>query len=61
LINDEQRWSQYIRDSLIETTIGKDVLLLNRVEKPALLHQHFCYTQAEVVFRFCDQDSEVLT
>ncbi len=44
LINDEQRWSQYIRDSLIETTIGKDILLLNRVEKPALLRQLFLLT-----------------
>ena len=41
LINDENRWSQYIRDSLIETAISKDILLLNRVEKPALLRQLF--------------------
>jgi len=41
LINDEERWSQYIRDSLIETAISKDILLLNRVEKPALLRQLF--------------------
>ena len=41
LIDDEERWSQYIRDSLIETAISKDILLLNRVEKPALLRQLF--------------------
>ena len=41
LINDEKRWAQYIRDSLIETAISKDILLLNRVEKPALLRQLF--------------------
>lgn len=41
LINDEERWGQYIRDSLIETAISKDILLLNRVEKPALLRQLF--------------------
>jgi predicted AAA+ superfamily ATPase len=41
LINDEERWAQYIRDSLIETAISKDILLLNRVEKPALLRQLF--------------------
>lgn len=41
LIGDEQRWGQYIRDSLIETTLSKDILLLNRVEKPALLRQLF--------------------
>lgn len=41
LIEAEDRWSQYIRDSLIETTLSKDILLLNRVEKPALLRQLF--------------------
>jgi predicted AAA+ superfamily ATPase len=41
LVNDEQRWSQYIRDSLIETTISKDIFLLNRIEKPSLLRQLF--------------------
>lgn len=41
LIKEEERWSQYIRDSLIETAISKDILLLNRVEKPALLRQLF--------------------
>jgi predicted AAA+ superfamily ATPase len=41
LVNDEERWVQYIRDSLIETAISKDILLLNRVEKPALLRQLF--------------------
>jgi len=41
LIDDEKRWVAYIRDSLIETAISKDILLLNRVEKPALLRQLF--------------------
>lgn len=41
LIDDEERWAQYIRDSLIETVISKDILLLNRIEKPALLRQLF--------------------
>jgi len=41
LIDDEERWSQYVKDSLIETAISKDILLLNRVEKPALLRQLF--------------------
>ncbi len=41
LIHEEDRWGQYIRDSLIETAISKDILLLNRVEKPALLRQLF--------------------
>ncbi len=41
LIRDETRWGQYIRDSLIETAISKDILLLTRVEKPALLRRLF--------------------
>ncbi len=41
LIGEPERWGQYIRDSLIETAVSKDILLLNRVEKPALLRQLF--------------------
>lgn len=41
LIDDEQRWKQYIRDALIETTVSKDILMLTRVDKPALLKQLF--------------------
>lgn len=33
--------SRYIRESLIETTISRDVLLLSRVDKPALLRRLF--------------------
>ncbi|OGB63765.1 MAG: AAA family ATPase [Caldithrix sp. RBG_13_44_9] len=41
LIDDSERWQNYIRDSLIETTISRDILLLNRVDKPALLKRLF--------------------
>jgi len=41
LIYDKQRWSNYIMNSLIETTIARDVLLMNRVDKPALLRRLF--------------------
>ena len=41
LIAEEDRWARYIRDSLIETVFSKDILLMNRVEKPALLRQLF--------------------
>ncbi|MBI5047389.1 MAG: ATP-binding protein [Deltaproteobacteria bacterium] len=41
LINDEARWSRYIIDSLIETTISRDILLMTRVDKPALLRRLF--------------------
>lgn len=33
------RWGKYVRDSIIETVIGKDVLLMSPVQKPALLRQ----------------------
>jgi hypothetical protein len=35
------RWSRYVIDSLIETSIARDVLLLTRVDKPALLRRLF--------------------
>lgn len=41
LINDEERWKSYVKDSLIETSISKDILMLTRVDKPALLKQLF--------------------
>ena len=41
LIKDEQRWKDYIRNSLIETTISKDILMLYQVNKPALLKRLF--------------------
>lgn len=33
------RWARYILDSLVETTISRDILLLTRVDKPALLRR----------------------
>ena len=41
LIKQPVRWARYIRDSLIETTISRDVLLLTRVDRPALLRRLF--------------------
>lgn len=41
LINDPPRWRRYILDSLVETSISRDVLLLTRVDKPALLRLVF--------------------
>ena len=41
LIKDEKRWKQYVRDSLIEPAITKDVLLMSNITKPALLRQLF--------------------
>lgn len=41
LVESPDRWRRYVLDSLIETTIGRDVLLLTRVDKPALLRRLF--------------------
>ena len=41
LIEDQERWRQYIIDSLIETTVSRDVLLMRRVDKPVLLRRLF--------------------
>ena len=41
LIHDENRWRRYITDSLLETTISRDILLLARIDKPALLRRLF--------------------
>ncbi len=41
LINDVERWMDYINNSLIETTISRDILLLTQVDKPALLRRLF--------------------
>jgi uncharacterized protein len=41
LMRDDRRWARYILDSLIETTIARDVLLLSRVDKPAMLRRLF--------------------
>lgn len=41
LIDDEERWRRYILDSLVETTVSRDILLQTRVDKPALLRSLF--------------------
>ena len=41
LVGDRERWARYILDSLVETTISRDILLLTRVDKPVLLRQLF--------------------
>ena len=41
LVGEPARWARYVADSLIETSIARDVLLLSRVDKPALLRRLF--------------------
>jgi predicted AAA+ superfamily ATPase len=41
LAEEPERWRRYITDSLIETSISRDVLLMTRIDKPALLRRLF--------------------
>lgn len=41
LIDDYDRWSQYIESAIVDATINKDILQNNIVSKPALLRQSF--------------------
>jgi uncharacterized protein len=41
LIEDPDRWKSYMRDSIIESTIKKDVLQMAKVEKPMLMDNLF--------------------
>jgi len=41
LADDPERWRRYVLDSLVEPTISRDVLLMSRVDKPALLRRLF--------------------
>jgi predicted AAA+ superfamily ATPase len=53
LIGDEPRWRRYIIDSLIETTLSRDILLMTRVDKPALLRRMFNLA--------CDYSGQILS
>ena len=41
LIGEEQRWKAYVQQSLIETSISKDILMLTRIDKPSLMKRLF--------------------
>lgn len=41
LINEEIRWKDYVRDALIESSISRDILMMTRVDKPALMKRLF--------------------
>ena len=52
LYKDPDRWRQMIRMSIVENTISKDVLELNRVDKPALMRRLFdigCAYSSQIV------------
>ncbi|MBF0328729.1 MAG: ATP-binding protein [Nitrospirae bacterium] len=39
--NNETQWKQYLRDSLIETVLARDVLQMQKITKPTLLRHLF--------------------
>lgn len=41
LINDEERWANYVNGAIIDATINKDILMDSPISKPALLRQTF--------------------
>ncbi len=41
LIQEPHRWTRYILDSLVETTISRDIVLLTRIDKPVLFRRLF--------------------
>lgn len=51
-IDDNTRWRNYVKDSLVEPSIAKDVLLNTKIQKPQLLRQLFelgCYYSGELL------------
>jgi predicted AAA+ superfamily ATPase len=53
LIEEPERWRRYVIDSLIETSISRDILLMTRIDKPALLRRLFQLA--------CDYSGQVLS
>ena len=41
IASDPPRWARYVLDSIVEPMLARDVLLLTRVDKPALLRRLF--------------------
>lgn len=52
LISDEARWKRYMKESLIETSLSRDILMLTRVDRPVLLRRLFeigCSYSAQIL------------
>lgn len=52
-IDDQHRWKNYIKDSLVETSLSRDILSMSRIDKPALLRQLFQLS--------CDYSGQILS
>lgn len=46
LRGDASRWAAYVRDAIVEPAIGRDIMALARVRRPALLRQVFAVAAA---------------
>ncbi|RQD76536.1 ATP-binding protein, partial [Desulfonatronospira sp. MSAO_Bac3] len=53
LRDDWTRWGDYVQQSLVETAIGKDILLMHRVQKPALLRRLYALS--------CDYAGQIIS
>ena len=53
LRDDWTRWADYVQQSLVETAIGKDILLMHRVQKPALLRRLYALS--------CDYAGQIIS
>jgi predicted AAA+ superfamily ATPase len=52
LIHDEQRWKNYVRNSLIDTVLSKDIFMMANIQKPALFRNLFelaCFYSGSIV------------
>lgn len=41
LKEDETRWKKYVKDALIEPAVSNDILMMTRIDKPALMRKLF--------------------
>ncbi len=52
LVQDEERWSRYVIDAIIETSLSRDILITARIHKPILLRRVFelgCHYSGQVI------------
>ena len=52
LLEDEERWRDYVRQALVDASISKDILMMTRVDKPILLKRLFeigCRYSAQIL------------
>ncbi len=53
LIDEPSRWRDYITNAVVETSVSRDILLMTRIDKPALLRQVFSLA--------CEYAGQILT